>query len=82
VRIRYFGLLSNRHRQRNPARCRELLSNQVAAEVEIAVPEDWQTRLTRLTARDPTVSVCRQGHLRQIEELPAVPFSPPGRSPP
>jgi hypothetical protein len=83
VRIRYFGLLSNRHRQRNLARCRELLSDQAAAEVEIAVPEDWRARLIRLTGRDPTVCpACGQGHLRRIEELPAVPFSPPGRSPP
>ena len=35
VRIRYFGLLSNRHRKHNLARCRELLVGQSVTEVEI-----------------------------------------------
>jgi hypothetical protein len=85
VRIRYFGLLSNRHRKRNLARCRELLAGQSAAEVETpsAAPEDWRARVIRLTGRDPTVClVCGRGHLRRVEELPAVRFDPAGRSPP
>ena len=86
VRIRYFGLLSNRHRKRNLARCREWLTGQPVAEIETSsalVPEDWRARLTRLTGRDPTVCpVCGWGHLRLAEELPAVPFDAPGRSPP
>lgn len=84
VRIRYFGLLSNRHRKRNLARCRELLAGELLAEMETtAAPEDWRARLMRLTGRDPTVCpVCGQGHLRRIEELPVAPFGLPGRSPP
>ena len=85
VRIRYFGLLSNRHRKRNLARCREWLTGQPVAETGISAlaPEGWRTRLTRLTGRDPTVCpVCERGHLRLVEELPAVPFAAPGRSPP
>jgi hypothetical protein len=39
--------------------------------------------MIRLTGRDPTVCpVCGRGHLRQIEELPAVRYGSPGRSPP
>jgi hypothetical protein len=85
VRIRYFGLLANRHRKGNLARCRELLAGQSVAEVEIpsAAPEDWQARMIRLTGRDPMVCpVCGRGHLRRVEELPAVRFGPAGRSPP
>jgi hypothetical protein len=85
VRIRYFGLLSNRQRKQKLARCRALLAGQPVTEVEIpsAAQEDWRARLMRLTGRDPTVCpVCGRGHLRLVEELPAVPFGPPGRSPP
>jgi hypothetical protein len=85
VRIRYFGLLSNRHRKQNLARCWELLAVQPIAEVAIpsVEQESWQARLIRLTGRDPTVCpACGRGHLRLVEELPAVPFSSPGRSPP
>ena len=83
VRIRYFGLLSNRQRQHNLARCRELLSSPPAAEIELPEVEGWRERLMRITGRDPTVcQVCGQGHLRRVEELPAIRFGPPGRSPP
>jgi hypothetical protein len=84
VRIRYFGLLSNRQRKHNLARCRELLAGQ---SVEVAIPsgafEDWRARMIRLTGRDPTVCpVCGRGHLRRVEEIPAMRCGPPGRSPP
>lgn len=85
VRIRYFGLLSNRHRKRNLVRCRELLTGHSMAEVETTsvAPEDWRARLMRLTGRDPTICpVCERGHLRRVEDLPAVPFGFSGRSPP
>jgi hypothetical protein len=85
VRIRYFGLLANRHRKQNLARCRALLTGQPVAEAASppAAQEDWRARLMRLTGRDPTVCpVCGRGHLRRVEELPAVRCGPPGRSPP
>jgi len=83
VRIRYFGLLSNRHRQRNLARCRALLGEPEDEGSGASAQERWQSRLTRLTGRDPTLCpVCGKGHLRLVEELPPVPFGPPGRSPP
>jgi len=83
VRIRYFGLLSNRHRKQNLARCRELLADQPIADIETASQENWRARLMRLTGRDSTICpVCGRGHLRWVEELPAVRFAPAGRSPP
>jgi hypothetical protein len=85
VRLRYYGLLSNRRRERDLARCRELLTGASAPlRAEPAVKEGWQALLARLTGRDPTVcAVCGQGHLRWVEELAPVPGSAaPGRSPP
>ena len=86
VRIRYYGLLSNRHRERTLARCRELLSSRPTAEAPASpatVLEDWRALLARLTGRDPTLcSVCGRGHLRRVEELAAMPSAVPGRSPP
>lgn len=83
VRIRYYGLLSNRHRKRNLIHCRELLGIEgVAAQSQES--GNWQSRLIRLTGRDPThCTACGQGHLRHIEELPPRPWAGlPGRSPP
>ena len=81
VRIRYYGLLSNRHRQRNLALCRELLGVEAVVEGATDPEEDWQGRLLRLTGCDPTLcSVCGKGRLRRIEEL--APSAEPPRPPP
>jgi hypothetical protein len=83
VRIRYYGLLANRHREGNLQRCRELLAGQAPAELPAAVPagEGWQERLTRLTGRDPTrCPQCGQGRLRRIEDLAPVPLTLASRS--
>ncbi len=86
VRIRYYGLLSNRQRAGNLARCRELLGAP-PSELSVAEPpagEGWQARLVRLTGKDPTLCPqCGRGHLRRVEELPpACSAARPGRSPP
>ncbi len=62
-RIRYYGLLANRHRATNLERCRYLLGvvtetkpdPQVAANDEASEPESWQERMLRLTGIDPTL---------------------------
>ena len=86
VRIRYYGLLANRHRAGNLARCRELLAGEavVAAAAEAPVSATWQTRLARLTGEDPALCPqCGRGHLRRAEESEPVPRGGvPGRSPP
>jgi hypothetical protein len=55
VRIRYYGLLANRNRQRTLARCRELLAAATPAESEASFLEGWQARWARLTGTDPTL---------------------------
>ena len=87
VRIRYYGLLANRHRANNLARCRELLIGDTATELAAAEPPArgaWQARLARLTGKDPTLCPhCGQGRLHRVEDLAPVPLSgKPGRSPP
>jgi hypothetical protein len=86
VRIRYYGLMSNRHRTGNLARCRELLTGVATAESAPAKPSakaPWQARLLRLTGKDPTLCPhCGQGHLHRVEDLKPVNAGVPGRSPP
>ena len=85
VRLRYYGWLSNRHRQRNLERCRELLTGASAPlQAEPVAKEGWQALLARLTGKDPTVcAACGQGHLHWAEELaPVFGSAVAGRSPP
>lgn len=87
VRIRYYGLLANRHRAANLKLCRELLAGSAIAGPATAQPsasETWQARLTRLTGKDPTLCPqCGRGHLRRVEELsPARQAGLAGRPPP
>ena len=83
VRIRYYGLLANRHRERHLERCRELLGAEPSGS-EPAEREDWQTILLRVTGQDPTLCPeCGRGRLRLVEELaPLAAAVPTGRSPP
>jgi hypothetical protein len=83
VRIRYYGLLANRQRTVNLARCRELLADKAAASIS-AESEDWQARLARLTGKDPTLCPhCGRGHLHRVEDLEPVPHNgATGRGPP
>jgi Putative transposase/Transposase zinc-binding domain len=69
VRIRSYGLLANRHRQRNLALCRKLL--RPGQPVPIPSPEpSWCELLRHLTGIDPTLCPeCGQGHLQRIETL-------------
>lgn len=87
VRIRYYGLLANRHRAENLARCREFLGGSPPsglAAAEPSVREDWPSRLARLIGKDPTICpACGQGHLRRVEELAPIPWTGlQGRAPP
>jgi hypothetical protein len=86
VRIRYYGLLANRNRQRTLGRCRELLAMAPPADpskAEAPPQEGWQARLSRLTGADPTLCPqCGRGHLRRIEDLAPVPSGSASRSPP
>lgn len=83
VRIRYYGLLANRQRAGNLARCHGLLASEAAAPTS-AQSEAWQARLARLTGKDPTLCPhCGRGHLRRVEDLKPVPHTGAAeRSPP
>jgi hypothetical protein len=68
-RIRYDGLLGNRYRQQNLARCRQLLG---MASPESAIPKDYRDRYEELTGcslrRCP---ICQHGCMITIQILPA-----------
>jgi hypothetical protein len=82
VRIRYFGLLSNRQRKLNLKRCRGLLGVPPEPEAAPEAGEGWRAQLLRLTGCDARVcAVCGRGHLRWVEDLPAVGWHGCGRSP-
>jgi hypothetical protein len=67
-RIRHYGLLGNRHRAENLARCRELLG--VVAPT--AEPQrDYRERYRQLTGEDPLrCPQCRIGQMIRIAVLP------------
>jgi len=67
-RIRSYGLLGNRHRAGNLARCRELL----AMPVPIPPPErNYRERSQQLTGHDPLrCPNCHRGQMVRIASLP------------
>jgi len=78
VRIRYYGLLANRHREQALALCRELVSG--APQRPLLTPSDWRSLLQSLTGINPLrCAVCGEDALHLIEDL--VPAQPP-RAPP
>ena len=83
VRIRHYGLLANRRREKDLEQCRSLLGVE-SPETEPSPREDWQSVVLRVTGRDPTLCAeCGRGHLRVIQELaPCAEACLAGRSPP
>jgi predicted Zn-ribbon and HTH transcriptional regulator len=67
-RIRHYGLLGNRHRAENLARCRELLA------MPAPIPEsrcDYRERLQQLGGNDPLLCPqCKTGKMVRIALLP------------
>ena len=61
-KIRYYGLLSNRHRKTKLARCREIFG--VASAAEMTPPKSWEDLVFELTGKDPRLCPkCEKGHL-------------------
>lgn len=74
VRIRHFGLLANRRRAANLARCRQLLAQPPLPPAE--PPESVRALMLRVTGIDiERCPVCQQGPLLPVERL--APASPP-----
>jgi hypothetical protein len=69
-RIRHYGLLGNRHRAENLARCRELL----AMPVPMPAPEhNCRERSQQLTGHDPfQCPKCHRGQMVRIASLPIM----------
>jgi hypothetical protein len=77
MRIRHFGLLANRARNKKLALCRQLLDQPAAS--DSPAPESTQTMMMRLTGMDITLCpVCRQGRMQvtQILAPQAAPAAP------
>jgi Putative transposase/Transposase zinc-binding domain len=85
VRIRHYGLLSNRCRREKLAVCRELLG--AAASPEVMTPEAPSLAMPPTLGTEVTEAWCANlcprcgvGRMVIIEELPAVPQSARGRA--
>jgi hypothetical protein len=69
-RIRYYGLLGNRHRQGKLEQCRQLLQMPAPAKTEPIPPRDYRDRYEELTGislhRCP---VCQQGRMLTLERF-------------
>ncbi|MGH8144691.1 MAG: IS91 family transposase [Steroidobacteraceae bacterium] len=72
-RIRYYGLLGNRHRQEKLDQCRRLLDMSLATpkEPDTAAPADYRDRYEALTGQSlHECPACRRGRMLPIEQLP------------
>jgi hypothetical protein len=75
VKIRHYGLLSNRYRHQKLARCRALLEQPEPAPAEPSSVEDMMLRLTGVDIQ--RCPICGQGRLRMIAVLAPIRTSPP-----
>jgi len=83
VRIRHFGLLSNRNRKDDIALCRKLLENGMTVTTEKDKQETWQEQMLRICGIDVTACpVCKKGRMLTVEFLPPSRCNdPPGCRP-
>jgi hypothetical protein len=79
VRIRHYGLLSNRGHKKKLCRCRTLLGTVTKEGPEGSPQESWEDLLSRITGIDPRVCpFCGQGKMIQRETLPVCGIAPAG----
>jgi predicted Zn-ribbon and HTH transcriptional regulator len=75
MRIRHFGFLANRCKDRDLRRCRELLG--LPPEVLEPQPMTVGEELRALTGQDPAqCPACKTGVMSVVGELPPLPFTP------
>jgi Putative transposase/Transposase zinc-binding domain len=73
-RIRHYGLLGNRRRAQNLARCRELLS---VGPPTPEPPRDYREHYQKLTGQDPLqCPICKRGKMQRVADLPATRGTP------
>ena len=71
VRIRHFGILSNRNRKDDIALCRKLLDNGITVSKGKDRQETWQEQLLRICGIDVTTCpACKKGRMFTVEFLP------------
>jgi hypothetical protein len=78
-RIRYYGLLGNRHRVAKLTRCRQLLGTTGPNPIALASPpsQDYRDRYQALTGISlRTCPLCETGRMLVIEEWPRLALSP------
>jgi hypothetical protein len=76
IKIRHYGILSNRSRKGKLWRCQSLLGVSIKEEAEESPKETWQDLLTRITGIDPRVCpFCGQGKMVEKEILLACAIS-------
>lgn len=75
MKIRYYGILSNRNRRRKLAQCKALLG--VHCKQDLREKEPWQDLLHRITGTDPRICpYCGKGEMILKEVFSAIPFTP------
>jgi hypothetical protein len=78
VKIRHYGILSNRNRKTHLPRCRKLLGVRCPHENTQKPREPWQDLLTRITGTDPRICpFCGKGKMRFKKTLAVSPLSLP-----
>jgi hypothetical protein len=69
VRMRHYGFLSNRAKQKKLALCRHLLGGKAPADEP--KPKSWQQLIEKLTGGDPLLCpACRKARMTMVLEIP------------
>ena len=69
-RIRYYGLLGNRHRAQKLARCRQLLGMTISEPAHSQAEQDYRCRCEELTGHSLTqCPVCREGRMIIVKAI-------------
>jgi hypothetical protein len=77
-RIRHYGFLGNRHRQRKLAICRQLLGVLTPLLPQPHPPLDYRDRYEKLTGRSLRhCPLCHQGNMLRVQTLPPSLRAPP-----
>ena len=76
VRIRHYGLLSNRLRQERVATCRALLNKESAPECPLAAPTVEPVVSDTEPARTTVYPRCVKGHMFIVGDLSPIPIDP------
>ena len=78
-RIRYYGLMGNRHREEKLAKCRQLLdmAPNIPAATDVEAPSDYRDRYQALTGASlHQCPICRAGRMLAVEQI-TRPSPPP-----